>query len=277
MPTHISEADWPVLKLLAAERPLIIGHRGFSQLAPENTLPSFELAIAAGADMVELDFRQSKDGHLIVIHDAELDRTTDAARRWRKRHIKVESRTVAEIQSLDAGSWFDPSFAGTRIPTLAEALDTIQGRSIALLERKAGGPAEVLALLREKKLLGRVVILSFDWALVRSLHELEARPLLGALGPPTALPDGSKPRWKEKRLGADSLAQLRKTGAKAAVWNRKISKAGVQLAHEQGLKVWVYTVNDARLANRLLDLGVDGIITNDPALIGKIVAKRRSS
>src|SRR2546423_4991809 len=101
-----SDSDLPALKLIASARPLVIGHRGYCQFAPENTLPSFKLAIEAGADLIELDFRKSKDGVLIVIHDAELDRTTNARRRWRKRRIKVEMRTALEIQSLDAGSWF---------------------------------------------------------------------------------------------------------------------------------------------------------------------------
>src|SRR5690242_17224727 len=85
-----NEMELTALKLIASARPLVIGHRGYCQLAPENTIPSFELAIAAGADLVELDYHQTKDDQLIVIHDAKLDRTTDAVRRWRKRSVKVE-------------------------------------------------------------------------------------------------------------------------------------------------------------------------------------------
>src|SRR5205085_6132915 len=121
-----AETDLPAINLLNSRRPLVIGHRGYCQFAPENTLPSFQLAMAAGADLVELDYYHSKDGQLIVIHDGDLDRTTDATNRWRQSKIKIESRTAAEIQSLDAGSWFDPKYAGTKIPLLSEALDTIQ-------------------------------------------------------------------------------------------------------------------------------------------------------
>ena len=123
---NASETNLPALKLIASPRPLVIGHRGYCQFAPENTLPSFKLAVAAGADLVELDYYHTKDGKLIVIHDHDLDRTTDATNRWHEKHIKVETKTAAEIQSLDAGSWFDAKYAGTRIPLLAEALDTIQ-------------------------------------------------------------------------------------------------------------------------------------------------------
>src|SRR5437764_14921949 len=106
-----AESELPASKLVGSTRPLVIGHRGYCQFAPENTLPSFKLAMAAGADLVELDYYPSKDGKLVVIHDAELDRTTDATNRWRARKIKVETKTAAEIQSLDAGSWFDAKAA----------------------------------------------------------------------------------------------------------------------------------------------------------------------
>src|SRR2546423_10528775 len=126
MDMKASETNLPALKLIASKRPLVIGHRGYCQFAPENTLPSFKLAMAAGADLVELDYYHSKDGKLVVVHDGTLDRTTDATNRWRQSKIKIESRTAAEIQSLDTGGWFDAKYAGTKIPLLIEALDTIQ-------------------------------------------------------------------------------------------------------------------------------------------------------
>src|SRR6266436_4268205 len=166
-----SEPARQLLACLRAERPLVIGHRGFCSIAPENTLPSFELAISAGADLVELDYRHTTDGVPVVIHDAELDRTTDARRRWNERHIKVAAKTVTQIKGLDAGSWFDTKYAGARVPTLAEALDTIQQRNVALIERKAGDAATCLHVLREMRLINRVIVQSFDWDYLRALHE----------------------------------------------------------------------------------------------------------
>ena len=256
-------------QLLDATRPLVIGHRGGCQLAPENTIPSFQLALAAGADLVELDCRPSRDGVLMVIHDEELDRTTDAVRRWGGKHIRVDSKTAAEIQSLDAGGWFDPKFAGAKIPRLSEALDVIQTRGITLIERKAGDAAAGVKLLREKKLASRVVVISFDWSCLRAFHELEPKLVLGALGPPELLSDGSKPSRFSRMLNAAHLDELQNTGAQVVVWNRQVSRQTVQLAHERGLKVWIYTINTPALATRLLDLGVDGLISNHPALIGK--------
>jgi glycerophosphoryl diester phosphodiesterase len=271
---NASETTLPALKLVASQRPLVIGHRGYCQFAPENTLPSFKLAMAAGADMVELDYYHTKDGKLIVIHDKELDRTTDATNRWGGSHIKVESKTAAEIQSLDAGSWFDPKYAGTKVPLLTEALDTIQQGGVTLIERKGGDPATCVSLLRGRGLINQLIVQSFDWEYLRGFHEQEPEQVLGALGPPSLLPDGKKPTGIAKELNAKWLDELKKTGARVAVWNDKVSKEAVQLAHERGLKVWVYTINDPVAANKMLDMGVDGLITNNTSLIWRTIATR---
>ena len=271
---NASEPNLPALKLVASRRPLVIGHRGYCQLAPENTLPSFKLALAAGADLVELDYYHSRDGKLVVIHDHELDRTTDATNRWRRSKIPVESKTAAELQSLDAGSWFDPKYAGTKIPLLAEALDTIQKESVTLIERKGGAPTDCIRLLREKNLINKVVVQSFDWEYLRAFHAQEPKQVLGALGPPGRLADGTPSSGKPKELSAAWLDKLQPTGAKVVVWIDKVSRETVQLAHQRGLKVWVYTIDDPAQANALLDMGVDGIITNNTSLIRKAVAPR---
>jgi glycerophosphoryl diester phosphodiesterase len=271
---NASEPNLPALKLLASQRPLVIGHRGYCQFAPENTLPSFQLALAAGADLVELDYYHTRDGKLVVIHDHELDRTTDATNRWHQKKISVESKTVAELQSLDAGSWFDPKYAGTRIPLLAEALDTIQKGGVTLIERKGGAPADCIRLLREKKLINKVVVQSFDWEYLRAFHEQEPEQVLGALGPPGRLADGTPSSGKPKELSAAWLDELQKTGVKVVVWSDKVSRESVQLAHQRGLRIWVYTIDDPAQANELLDMGVDGIITNNTSLIWKAIALR---
>ena len=260
--------------LLGNDRPLVIGHRGFSAFAPENTLPAFSLALDAGVDLVEMDYRQSADGELVVFHDPDLDRTTDARLRWGGKHIKIETRTANEIRSLDAGSWFDPKYAGTRVPLLSEALDLIQPRGIALLERKSGDVESTLKLLQSERAIGRVIIQAFDWAFLRALHERVPQQPLAALGPLTGLPGVKKAPGVFGQLTGRWLKALRKTGASVVVWNKQVSRSAVRQAHDQGLKVWVYTINRSELAQRLLDVGVDGIITNNPALIWKSMARR---
>jgi glycerophosphoryl diester phosphodiesterase len=251
------------------EQTLVIAHRGFSRVAPENTAPAFDLAVTTGADLVEFDVRPSRDGDLIVIHDHELDRTTDAKRVWRRSHNRVDSKTVSEMRALDAGTWFHRMFTGVKIPLLLEAVAIIGKRSVPLIECKAGNVTAYLTFLRENDLINRVIVQSFDWNFLKTLHEAEPRMVLGALGPARLLAGGKKPLGISRKLNAAWLNQVEKTGARIAVWNRKVSKGAVRLAHERGLKVWVYTINDGRLARHLVAGGVDGLITNDPILIRK--------
>lgn len=258
-------------KLLERKQPLVIGHRGYCAVAPENTLPSFQLALEAGADIVELDYQHSKDGVPVVIHDRILDRTTDARKKWKRRRIKVSSRMAAEIHTLDAGAWFDAKFAGTKVPLLSEALDFICGNGgVALSEHKSGDSGTLAKLLRERNFINRVVVISFNWKFLRELHKLEPTLVLGALGPPMRLTNGRRPTHLRRGLGV-RLTDLKKTGARLAVWNHKVSRRAVLKAHHRGLRVWVYTVNEARLARQLIGRGVSGIITNDIAVIRRAV------
>jgi glycerophosphoryl diester phosphodiesterase len=256
-----------IVERLLESQPLVIGHRGYCAIAPENTLPSFRCALEAGADLVELDYQHSKDGVPVVIHDRILDRTTDARKKWKRRRVKVSRTTATELQTLDAGTWFDAKFAGTKVPLLSEALDFICGNGgVALIEHKSGDSDTLAKLLRERNFFNRVVIISFNWKFLRDLHKLEPKLVLGALGPPVRLSNGRRPTHIRRGLGV-RLTDLKKTGARLAVWNRKVSKRAVQRARLRGLQVWVYTVNQGRLARQLIGRGVSGIITNDTALI----------
>jgi glycerophosphoryl diester phosphodiesterase len=266
-------AKLPAERLLAAGRPLVIAHRGYSMLAPENTLTAFRFAIIAGADLVELDYHHSKDGVPVVIHDETVDRTTDAAERWSGKQIRVSSRSAAELQSLDAGAWFHPMFSKLGLPLLSEALDVIQKGSVTLIERKAGDAATCVRILRERDLINHVVVQSFEWAYLRDFHAEEPRQILGALGPPGTF-QGRKLADEEKVLDSKWIEAVKRLGARVVVWNRQVTAEAVREAHLQGLKVWIYTINEPELATWLLDLGVDGIITDNPSLIWRTMALR---
>lgn len=242
-------------------------------MAPENTLPAFERGVMSGADMVELDYHHTKDGALVVLHDYTLDRTTDATQRWSRTQIKVADTTLAELRQLDAGRWFKQPQSGVSLPTLIEALDVIQRGSVTLIERKAGDAATCVKLLQERRLLNHVIVQAFDWEYLREFHRLEPRQVLGALGPPSSHA-GKKLTDAEKALNPAWLDEIRNLGAKAAVWNKQVDAASIQAAHQRGLKVWVYTVNDQRTAQALLAMGVDGIITDNPAVLWKTLAER---
>jgi len=260
-------------RLLSAGRPLVIAHRGYSQIAPENTLPSFRLAKSAGADLVELDYQHTKDGLPVVIHDYDLDRTTDAVARWGGKKIRVDSKTAAELRFLDAGKWFSRQFTGTHLPRLGEALELIQEGGVTLIERKTGDAATLLKLLRSRKLVNQLIVQSFDWTFLKDFHEQVPQQILGALGPPSTR-DGKKLSDAEKVLNATWIAEAEKTGARIIGWSRLVTRDAVEQAHARGLKVWIYTVNEPALANQLIDCGVDGIISDNPALIWRTVALR---
>jgi glycerophosphoryl diester phosphodiesterase len=270
-----ASTNTPAERLLHSNRPLVIAHRGYSAVAPENTLPAFERAVAAGADLVELDYYHSRDGALVVLHDATLDRTTDATNRWPGSRLKVMERSLSELRQLQAGLWFKPPHLGVTLPTLSQSLDVIQRGSVTLIERKAGDAAACVKLLKERTLINQVVVQAFDWDYLRDFHQLEPRQVLGALGPPSSRKGKTVPP-AEKPLSIAWLDQIKSLGAQAAVWNKQVDAAAIQSAHERGLKVWVYTINDEETAGQLLAAGVDGIITDNPAIIWKTLALRNS-
>jgi glycerophosphoryl diester phosphodiesterase len=206
----------------------------------------------------------------MVFHDHLLDRTTNARANWKRRRIRISQKTAPEIQTLDAGSWFDEKFAGTKVSRLTETLDFICGNGgVALIEHKSGDAATLAGLLRERDLINKVVIISFNWKFLREFHELEPQQILGALGPPSRLSNGRRPVHLRRRLGS-RLSDLLKTGARIAVWNKQITPGSLLKARRYGIPVWVYTVNDKKVADRLRALGVSGLITDKIRTIAQL-------
>lgn len=239
-------------RLVAKAEPLIIGHRGNSKFAPENTLPSFEQAVKLKADLVELDYYVCGDGRHVVFHDKDLDRCTNAPQILGQKKLLIHEAKFDDLRRLDAGMWFKPEFAGTKVPSLEEALDVIQAGSTTLIEHKGGSAEACLKLLEEKKLLDQVVVQSFDWKYLAELHRQNPHVVIAALG--------------GKDLTAEKIAQAKETGAKIIGWDQRfIAKRDIDLAHREGLKIWVYTANEPARMRQLLEDGIDGIITDDPA------------
>jgi len=244
--------------LVQADRLLIIAHRGASAYAPENTLAAFRLGVQQGADLVEDDYHASADGQLIVIHDATLDRTTDAVKRWGGKRILVKSKTLEDLRQLDAGSWKDPKFAGEKLPTFNEAVLAILEGSVPLLERKAGTPEQTLSELKKIDAVEKVVVQSFDWLFLTQLHKLEPKIVLGALG--------------EGELTDQKLRVAKQTGACVIGWEHKaIDEDAVRRVHAAGLRIWAWTVDDEKDIKRLKALGINGIITNRPDATRRVV------
>ncbi len=237
-------------RLVAADGVLVIGHRGNVRFAPENTLASFNAAVKAGADVVELDYRVTRDGEQVVFHDNDLDRTTDAPRVLGRKKLTVANVSLDEIRRLDAGQWFDPRFRGAKVPTLAEALDLIQKERVTMVERKTGSAAACIELLKKKDYLDKVVVQAFDWDYLADFRRQAPDAVLGALG--------------GDEMTAKKLNQIEKTGAQLVGWNQDVTKADIDAVHARGMKIWIYTVNSEAQAKKLIADGVDGIITDDP-------------
>ncbi len=247
-------------ELVARGGVLIIAHRGASGAAPENTLPAFRAALVAGADLVELDTRHSLDDIPMVFHDKVLDRTTDAPARWGGEQLRLGVRRAAELAVLDAGSWRDPKFAGTTIPTLEQALEVIQPGATTLIERKTGDAQTLLRLLEKHALVEHVVIQAFDWEFLAACRAGSGAVVLGALG--------------SKALGDERLAAIVASGATVVGWNHKhLDEPTVRRVHARGLKLWAYTVNDAARAQTLVAWGIDGLITDEPAAMRAAVTR----
>lgn len=271
---RVSAGENPAEALLAGSRPLVIAHRGYSSAAPENTLVSFRLALAAGADLVEFDYHHTRDGVPIVIHDSTLDRTTDAVARWGGKALRVADRTVAELGELDAGRWFDGR-SGVRLPLLAETLDLIcSGGSVPLIERKAGDAATLARLLRERGWVNRVVVQSYDWNFLRELHEQLPQQVLAALGAPHERRPGAAP-LRDGQPDEAAWSELAACGVRAIVWDRGLTAASIAAAHARGLKVWIYTIDDPALVRELRTRGADGFITNNAAILWKTLGEPR--
>ncbi len=263
--------------LLALDRPLVIAHRGYSMIAPENTIPAFELGITAAADLIELDYFVSKDGVAMCIHDRTLDRTTNVIEAWGVEGKRVSDYSVRALKTLDVGSWFHESFAGLQMPTLIESLDAIQaGGGLTLIERKEGKAADLVQIIRQRNLINQVAVQSFDWGFLKEVHEMLPQLLLGALGPNRVHQGRDVPR-EERELSPYWVDEAMKAGVRVIGWNRQVNPEAVAYAHRKGIKIWIYTVNDAELASELLEMGVDGIITDNPSLIWRAMALRAAN
>jgi glycerophosphoryl diester phosphodiesterase len=236
----------------------IIAHRGASHDAPENTLAAFKLGWAQRADAVELDVWLSKDGQLIVSHDADTKRTTGVAK-------KIPESTLAELRALDAGAWKDPKWKGEPLPTLDQVLPLIPAGKRLVIEIKCGVeclPELERVLKASGKPASQLVIISFSHPVCAAAKKLFPQiPVLflasfkqdKATGAWSPTPDSLLAKAKAAQLDGLNLA-----------WKGPLDAAFVQQTHAAGLKFYVWTVDDPEVARRLVTAGVDGLTTNRP-------------
>ncbi len=227
----------------------IIAHRGFSSAAPENTLAAFREAIAVGADYFELDVHQSRDGHLMVIHDATVNRVASGGEQG-----KVADMTLRELRKIRAGypRRFEDNFPQERIPTLRRALRTAKGKIKVCVEIKVEGIEEAtMQIIRRLRMEDEVIIFSFHYSVLEKFRELDADiPLLylRSVVDSTVIADAAAIR-------ASAIGAGRPT---------KVTAELLQTVHAKGMELWQWTINDPTDMQYLLEVGADGIITDYP-------------
>lgn len=235
-------ASW-VLCFDASAAVIPIAHRGYSTAAPENTLS----AIRAAAGFVtgcEFDVRQTADGQLILMHDADVARTTDGSG-------NVSSMTFDQIRALDAGSWFSPQYAGEQVPTLLEAVQTcLQNGITPCIEVKAGNVNAYYSVLAPYRDV--VEVHSFDWSFLNNLNSLDSGFTTVAIG------------------SGDLLAKLPTMPScidKVSWAHANLSESVIQAAHDSGRDVYAWTVNDSAKMQTLIDWNVDGICSDNAVMV----------
>lgn len=251
------------MRLLAGQnkRPYIVGHRGACECAPENTMASFREGLAQGADLIELDVQMSADGQLVVMHDQTLERTTNG------RGLVIDT-PLAEIQTLDAGSWFSPKFAGERVPTLEKVLSWIRGKAGLVIEIK-NGPVfyegieqKIVEALQRYNMLDQVAIISYDHPCLYRIKNICPRLTTGILVDCRLL----DPATTAGDAGASAVA---------LPWTM-VTKADVEVCHRAGVAVWpaIFTWGCSPDYDYLLSLCVDALSADHPAEMVEIVKRK---
>ncbi|KUN39346.1 glycerophosphodiester phosphodiesterase [Streptomyces longwoodensis] len=255
--------------------PVVVAHRGASAYAPENTLAAVDEAAARDARWVENDVQRTKDGELVVIHDDGLGRTTDAEDVFPGRAPwKVKDFTAAEIARLDAGSWFSPAYAGTRVPTLEQYLRTVESHHQGLLlevknpELYPGIEQQILKelgnenWLDQRHLAGRLIVQSFSADSLRTVHALAPEVRTGLLGTPKAADLPTYARFVD-------LVNPSHTSLSAAYVSAVHAQTG---PHGLPLRLFAWTVDDADTARTVVGYGADGLISNKPDVVRQAVS-----
>lgn len=237
------------------ERFVIIAHRGASYVAPENTLIAFKKAMETGVHYSELDVHQTKDGEIILMHDETLDRTTDETG-------EVWNFSLDVIKQLDAGVWFGEQFRGEPVPTLREVIKFVKGKMKLNIEVKISRDEpeivrKVVDIILSEKFVNKCIITSFDRLTIEAFKETAPDIKTGFLFYKEYPEDIFVGNW-------DVLCAYFEVVNKDFVFN----------VRENGKKIYVWTVNEKEEMRRLLDLEVDGIITDRPELLQEVLVER---
>lgn len=243
---------------------LNIAHRGFSDIYPQNTIIAFQKAIELGVDVIELDVSISKDGQVIVFHDSEVSRLTDG-------EGFIKDLTLSEIKKLDAGVKYEDRYRGTKIPTLSEAVEAIYQSGVRLcIEIKArkedfweGIEDKVIQILNNYDYLPNAMFTSYNGQVVKVFSEMCPGLLVG-LDP--------SPEQTESYPPEAILALCAEYGANAVLFDHRfVTSQLVRAVHQASLQVFVWTVNRPGKMLEMIDLSVDGIMTDSPDILKRLL------
>jgi glycerophosphoryl diester phosphodiesterase len=232
----------------------VIAHRGASLDAPENTMAAVLAALDQGSDQVEIDVQETADGQVVVAHDADLMKVAGNP-------LRISDATMETLAPIDIGSWFAPEYAGERVPALAEVLEASRGRAVVNIELKYYGREERLEqrtvdVVEAHGMADEVVVMSLKRAAVATVRSLRSN-------------------WRVGLLSAAAVGDLTRVDADFLAVNTAVAtRAFVRRAHARGKDVYVWTVNDPVAMWQLINLGVDGLITDDPALAREVLEYR---
>ena len=233
---------------------IVTAHRGASHVAPENTLAAMSAAVEAGAEFAELDVHLTRDGEVVLMHDGTLDRTTNGTG-------EIWDYTLDELRALDAGSWFSEEFGGEPVPTLREVIKFAMGRLKLNIEIKVSREepdiaAAVVSVIRAEECGTNCMVTSFSRETVEEVKRIAPDIRTGFI------------------FGRDYPDDVLDGDWEVLSCNHEVvDSAFVARAKASGKSVHVWTVNDRATMMRLIGLGVDGIITNRPALLREVIAE----
>ena len=241
-------------KIKTRDEVLVIAHRGSAATAPENTMAAVRDAVAAGADIVEIDVQETADGEVVVFHDSDFMKIADDP-------LKIWNATRADLDRIDIGSWFDPEFASERVPTLAEVLAECKGRAKVDIELKYYGhdvdlEQKVIDIVEAQGMADQVVVMSLKSDKVAKFKAM-------------------RPDWTYGLLTSFQLGDISKFDVDFLGVNMHSAKRRfIARSQAAGFDFYVWTVNDAFGISALISRGADGIITDKPALARQVLEMR---
>ena len=228
-----------------------IAHRGFSAIAPENTMVAFQKALELNVDCVELDVHGTIDKKVVAIHDQTLNRTTNQTG-------FVNQQTLNRVRQADAGRWFDDKFTGEKIPTLTEALDLICPSAMAVVEVKdAAITDQVVKDIHRTNTSKRVVVIAFDPMVLKQVRQLDSTLSTGFLL------GGDKGHVNDVELAAQLVQQVLVMGVPLLNLSEKlITSLLTNEIKKRGVTLWTWTIDDLERMKEVVDSGVQGITSN---------------